>query len=39
DKLAEHNLAFIQWYKIAEIYKVQYYLSINNDEKTCNVEL
>jgi hypothetical protein len=36
---AEHNLAFIQWYKPAETYKVRYYFSIDDDEKTCNVEL
>ena len=36
---AEHNLAFIRWYKLAETYKVQYYFSIDDDENSCNVEL
>jgi len=39
DTPAEHNLAFIRWYKPAETYKVRYYFSIDDDEKTCNVEL
>ena len=39
DGPAEHNLAYIQWYKSVESFKVQYYFSIDNEEKTCNVEL
>src|SRR5207247_1127548 len=35
----EHNLAYVWWYKPAETSKVQYYFSIDDDKKTCNVEL
>ena len=39
DRPVEHNLAYVQWYKPAETSKVRYYFSIDDDEKTCNVEL
>ena len=32
-------MAYVRWYKPAETSKVRYYFSIDDDEKTCNVEL
>ena len=37
--LVEHNLAYIQWYKPAETSNIRYYFGIDDEEKTCNVEL
>lgn len=34
---AEHNLAYVRWYKPAETAKVRFHFSI--EDKTCNVEL
>jgi hypothetical protein len=39
DGPVEHNLAYIRWYKPTETSKVRYYFSIDDEEKTCNVEL
>jgi hypothetical protein len=39
DGPAVHNLAYIRWYKPAETSRVRYYFSIDDDDKTCNVEL
>lgn len=39
DGPTEHNLAYIKWYKPADTSKVRYYFSIDDEEKTCNVEL
>ena len=39
DAPKEHNLAYIRWYMPVETSKVRYYFSINDEEKTCNVEL
>jgi hypothetical protein len=39
DGPVEHNLAYVRWYKPAEISEVRYYFSIDDDEETCNVEL
>jgi hypothetical protein len=39
DGPVEHNLAYIRWYKPVETSNVRYYFSINDEEKTCNVEL
>jgi hypothetical protein len=39
DGPAEHYLAYIRWFKPAETSNVRYYFSINDDERTCNVEL
>ena len=36
---AEHNLAYVRWYKPAETSNIRYYFSINDDDETCNVEL
>ena len=36
---AEHNLAYVRWYQPATSSKTRYYFSIDDDEKTCNVEL
>jgi hypothetical protein len=35
----EHNLAYVRWYKPASSAGIRYHFSINDDEKTCNVEL
>lgn len=39
DGPTEHNLAYIRWYKPAEASNIRYYFSIDDEEKTCNVEL
>jgi hypothetical protein len=39
DGPVEHNLAYIQWYKPAETSNIRYYFGIDDEEKTCNVEL
>jgi hypothetical protein len=39
DGPAEHYLAFVQWFKPAEASNVRYYFSIDDEERTCNVEL
>lgn len=39
DGPAEHNLAYVRWFKPAETSNVRYYFSIDDEEKTCNVEL
>ena len=36
ERAFEHNLAYVQWYKPASS---QYHFSIDDDERTCNVEL
>ena len=35
----EHNLAYIHWYKPAETSNIRYYFGIDDEDKTCNVEL
>jgi hypothetical protein len=35
----EHNLAYVRWYRPASSAGARYYFSINDEEKTCNVEL
>ena len=39
DGPVEYNLAYVQWYKLAETSKVRYYFSIDDDEETCNIKL
>ena len=39
DGATEHNLAYIRWYKPVETSKIRYYFGIDDEEKTCNVEL
>ena len=39
DGSAEHNLAYVHWYKPVKMAKTQYYFSIKDEEETCNVEL
>jgi len=34
-----HYLAFVRWYKPAENHKTRFYCKINNDDKSCNIEL
>jgi hypothetical protein len=34
-----HKLAYIKWYKAASSSSIRYHFSINDDVKTCNVEL
>ena len=36
---AEHNLAYVRWFKPAETSNVRYFFSIDDDEQICNVEL
>ena len=37
DGPVKHNLAYVQWYKLVETFKVRYYFSIDDDEKTCKL--
>jgi hypothetical protein len=37
--LVDHNLAYVRWYQHAETSKTRFYFSIDDEEKTCNVEL
>jgi hypothetical protein len=39
DGKAEHNLAYVRWYRPADTIKTRYYFSIDDDYETCNVEL
>src|SRR5438045_1466719 len=34
-----HKLAYIKWYKAANSLSIRYHFSIDDDVKTCNVEL
>ena len=36
---SSHNLAYVRWYKQANNARTQFYFSIKDDMKTCNVEL
>jgi hypothetical protein len=36
---SEHYLAYVRWYRHADSAKMRYYFSIDDDNKTCNVEL
>jgi hypothetical protein len=38
DRLFEHNLAFVRWYKPADSSNIRYHFSITGEE-ICNVEL
>ena len=34
-----HSLALIKWYKLAGDKKIRYHCQVDNDIKTCNIEL
>ena len=38
-ELKIHRLAFIKWYKLAPNQKTQFYMSIDSNEKSSNIEL
>ena len=39
DRTAEHNLAYVRWYRPADTIKTRFYFRVDDDDETCNVEL